>query len=138
LHPAEIGDGMVKQVSSILNGLKWSEEDVADFLGQYLTEPKSHLVFDTPKNISLPAFEKRMKSQGIQLSFKSQLLSAANCFYLNGEKVVVDDSSASLLMTLANTRVLLPEYISAQQALTEAFVAETHAWYLAGCIMFLQ
>ena len=138
LHPAEIGDGMVKQVSSILNGLKWSEEDVADFLGQYLTEPKSHLVFDTPKNISLPAFEKRMKSQGIQLSFKSQLLSAANCFYLNGEKVVVDDSSASLLMTLANTRVLLPEYILAQHALTEAFVAETHAWYLAGCIMFLQ
>lgn len=137
LHPAEIGDGMVKQVSSILNGLKWSEEDVADFLGRYLTEPKSHLVFDTPKNISLSAFEKRMKSQGIQLSFKSQLLSAANCFYLNGEKVVVDDSSASLLMTLANTRVLLPEYISAQQALTEAFVVEMHAWYLAGCIMFL-
>jgi 50S ribosomal protein L16 3-hydroxylase len=136
-HPAEIGDGMVKQVSSILNGLKWNEEDVADFLGQYLTEPKSHVVLDAPKIMTLQVFEKRMRSQGLQLSFKSQLLLANSRFYLNGEKILIDDNSASLFMNLADKRLLLPEDISQESDISNAFVAEMHAWYLAGCIIFL-
>jgi 50S ribosomal protein L16 3-hydroxylase len=136
-HPAEIGDGMVKQVSSILNGLKWNDEDVADFLGQYLTEPKSHVVLDAPKIMTLQVFEKRMRSQGLQLSFKSQLLLANSRFYLNGEKILIDDNSASLFMKLADKRLLLPEDISQESDISNAFVAEMHAWYLAGCIIFL-
>ena len=136
-HPAEIGQGMVRQVSSILDELKWNDKDVADFLGLYLTEPKSHLVFDTPKNITLQAFEKRMKSHGIQLSFKSQLLMVNNSYYLNGEAVEFDDSSQNLLMKLADTRVLSVQDISHVSNLSDAFVAGMHDWYLAGCIMFL-
>lgn len=135
-HLAEIGDGMVKQVSSILNGLKWNDEDVADFLGQYLTEPKSHVVLDAPKIMTLQVFEKRMRSQGLQLSFKSQLLLANSRFYLNGEKILIDDNSASLFMKLADKRLLLPEDISKESDISNAFVAEMHAWYLAGCIIF--
>ena len=136
-HPAEIGQGMVRQVSSILDELKWNDKDVADFLGLYLTEPKSHLVFDTPKNITLQAFEKRMKSHGLQLSFKSQLLMVNNSYYLNGEAVEFDDSSQNLLMKLADTRVLSVQDISHVSNLSDAFVAGMHDWYLAGCIMFL-
>lgn len=136
-HPAEIGQGMVRQVSSILDELKWNDKDVADFLGLYLTEPKSHLVFDTPKNITLQAFEKRMKSHGIQLSFKSQLLMVNNSYYLNGEALEFDDGSQNLLMKLADARVLSVQDISHVSNLSDAFVAGMHDWYLAGCIMFL-
>ncbi len=136
-HPAEIGQGMVRQVSSILDELKWNDKDVADFLGLYLTEPKSHLVFDTPKNITLQAFEKRMKSHGLQLSFKSQLLMVNNSYYLNGEALEFDDGSQNLLMKLADARVLSVQDISHVSNLSDAFVAGMHDWYLAGCIMFL-
>jgi 50S ribosomal protein L16 3-hydroxylase len=127
---------MVRQVSSILDELKWNDKDVADFLGLYLTEPKSHLVFDTPKNITLQAFEKRMKSHGVQLSLKSQLLMVNNSYYLNGEAVEFDDSSQNLLMKLADARVLSVQDISHASNLSDAFVAGMHDWYLAGCIMF--
>ena len=136
-HPAEIGQGMVRQASSILDELKWSDRDVADFLGLYLTEPKSHLVFDAPKKITLQNFEKRMKGHGIQLSLKSKLLMANNSFYLNGEAVKFDDGSQNLLMKLADARVLSVQDISHASNLSDAFVVGMHDWYLAGFITFL-
>ena len=136
-HPAEIGQGMVRQASSILDELKWSDKDVADFLGLYLTEPKSHLVFDAPKKITLQNFEKRMKGHGIQLSLKSKLLMANNSFYLNGEAVKFDDGSQNLLMKLADARVLSVQDISHASNLSDAFVVGMHDWYLAGFITFL-
>ena len=137
-HPAEIGQGMVRQASSILDELKWSDKDVADFLGLYLTEPKSHLVFDAPKKITLQNFEKRMKGHGIQLSLKSKLLMANNSFYLNGEAVKFDDGSQNLLMKLADARVLSVQDISHASNLSDAFVVGMHDWYLAGFITFLE
>jgi 50S ribosomal protein L16 3-hydroxylase len=137
-HPAEIGQGMVRQASSILDELKWSDKDVADFLGLYLTEPKSHLVFDAPKKITLQNFEKRMKGHGIQLSLKSKLLMANNSFYLNGEVVEFDDGSQNLLMKLADARVLSVQDISHASNLSDAFVVGMHDWYLAGFITFLE
>lgn len=136
-HPAEIGQGMVRQASSILDELKWSDKDVADFLGLYLTEPKSHLVFDAPKKITLQNFEKRMKGHGIQLSLKSKLLMANNSFYLNGEAVEFDDGSQNLLIKLADARVLSVQDISHVSNLSDAFVVGMHDWYLAGFITFL-
>jgi 50S ribosomal protein L16 3-hydroxylase len=137
-HPAEIGDGMIKQVSSMLDGLKWNDADVADFLGQYLSEPKSHVVFDAPKNITLQAFDKRMRIHGIQLSFKSQLLKLGKAFYLNGEIVHLDAKSESLMMKLADLRTLSSEDLSLPSKLSEDFIALMHDWYLAGCIIFPQ
>ncbi len=137
-HPAEIGGSMVKQVTSILNGLKWNDADVADFLGLYLSEPKSHIVFDAPKSITLQAFEKRMKLHGIQLSFKSQLLKVANNYYLNGEAVNFVADNESLMITLADCRLLSAEDLSLPSKFSEDFVALMHDWYLAGCIIFSQ
>lgn len=135
-HPAEIGEGMVKQVSSMLNGLKWDEVDVADFLGQYLSEPKSHVVFDTPENITINAFEKRMRLDGIKLGFKAQLLKAHHRYYLNGEAISVDDCSERLILKLADDRALSPSDLHAAEKLSDVFIAQMHAWYLSGCIMF--
>ena len=137
-HPAEISKSMVEQVSSILDGLKWSHADVADFLGQYLSEPKSHIVFDTPNNMSIKAFEKRMRDKGIQLGFKSQLLKAGDTYYLNGEAFILDAGSESLIGKLANSKKLSSKDLHAAGNLNEAFVAQMHDWYLAGCITFQQ
>lgn len=137
-QPAEIGKDMVKKVSSILDGLKWNDADVADFLGQYLSEPKSHIVFDAPNNISIKAFEKRMRDKGIQLGFKSQLLKAGDIYYLNGEAVTLDAGSENLIRTLANSKALSSKDLHDAGQLNDEFVAQMHDWYLASCIMFQQ
>jgi 50S ribosomal protein L16 3-hydroxylase len=137
-HPSEIGAGMVNQVSSILDGLKWNDTDVADFLGLYLTEPKSHIVFDAPKNMTLQAFGKRMKRDGVKLSFKSQLLYVSNTYYLNGEIVVLDADSAGLISRLADCRLLSAEDLSLAPKISEYFVVLMHDWYLASCIIFSE
>jgi 50S ribosomal protein L16 3-hydroxylase len=133
-HPAEIGTEMLKQVSSILDGLKWNESDIADFLGEYLSSPKSHIVFEAPKKMSLQAFEKRMRANGIELSLKSQLLKANHHYYLNGQAIVLDTNSAALLATLADKRQLSSDDLCRDGLINDFFVAQMHDFFLAGAI----
>ena len=133
-HPAEIGDDMVKQVSSILNGLKWNDADVASFLGQYLSEPKSHIVFNAPKKMSLKAFEKRLQNHGIKLNLKSQLLQVNNIFYLNGQVLDLDVYSFELMTRLADVRQLSAEDFFQAGPVSKFFVTKMHDLFLVGAI----
>ena len=133
-HPAEIGDAMVKKVSSILDGLKWNDADVADFLGQYLSEPKPHIVFDAPKKMSLQVFEKRMKKEGIQLSLKSQLLKVSNTFYYNGEALDLDADSVELMTRLADVRQLSAEDFFQAEFVSDFFVIQMHDLFQVGAV----
>lgn len=135
-HPAEISAGMIKKVDSILDGLKWNEEDVARFLGQYLSEPKSHVVFEPPPNMTLKTFCKRIALDGIKLSYKSQLLKAQDTFYLNGEVLEVDPDSVDLMMKLADGRQLSSDELSEAVKAHENLVDQLYDWYLAGWLIF--
>jgi 50S ribosomal protein L16 3-hydroxylase len=135
-HPAEISAGMIKKVDSILDGLKWNEEDVARFLGQYLSEPKSHVVFEPPPSMSLKTFCKRIALDGIKLGYKSQLLKAQDSFYLNGEVLEVDPDSVDLMMKLADDRQLTSDELSEAVKIHENLVAQLYDWYLAGWLIF--
>ena len=135
-HPAEISAGMIKKVDSILDGLKWNEEDVARFLGQYLSEPKSHVVFEPPPSMTLKTFCKRIALDGIKLSYKSQLLKAQDSFYLNGEVLEVDQDSVDLMMKLADGRQLSSDELSEAVKAHENLVDQLYDWYLAGWLIF--
>ena len=135
-HPAEISASMIKKVDSILDGLKWNEEDVARFLGQYLSEPKSHVVFEPPPSMTLKTFCKRIALDGIKLSYKSQLLKAQDSFYLNGEVLEVDPDSVDLMMKLADDRQLTSDELSEAVKIHENLVAQLYDWYLAGWLIF--
>ena len=110
-HAAEISPSMVKNVSAMLSGLKWNDEDVAEFLGEYLSEPKLHIVFDPPEHINEQAFAKKLLSSGIQLDFKSQLLFSNQAFYLNGERFDLPQSDWTCLLKLADKRALTAEEV---------------------------
>lgn len=135
-HPAEISAGMIKKVDSIFDGLKWNEEDVASFLGQYLSEPKSHVVFEHPPSMPLKTFSKRIALDGIKLSYKSQLLKALDSFYFNGEVLEVDPTSVDLMMKLADDRQLTSDELSEAVKIHENLVAQLYDWYLAGWLIF--
>ncbi len=135
-HPSEINADMVKKVGAILDSLKWNEGDVTNFLGQYLSEPKAHIVFDRPPKITLQAFSKRLNIDGIKLSYKSQLLKAQDNFYFNGEAIDFDSGAMHLMMKLADNRQLLAEDFSEVGRVSENFFGLLLDWYLAGWLIF--
>ena len=136
-HPAEISQDMISKVSAILKNIHWSEQDVGDFLGTYLSEPKPNVVFDANKKISLGNFNKKLLIHGIILDLKSQMLFMNNQFYLNGEAAAFKQRSASLLSKLADDRQLNASDIN-QEPLEEKLQQQLHSWYLAGYLDFIH
>ncbi len=48
-RPAELPAALIERVGAILADVKWNEQDIASFLGTYLSEPKPSVVFDPPQ-----------------------------------------------------------------------------------------
>jgi 50S ribosomal protein L16 3-hydroxylase len=136
-HPAEISQDMVSKVAAILKNIQWSNQEIGDFLGTYLSEPKLDVIFDAHKKISLSNFNKRLITQGIALDMKSQMLFINNQFYLNGEAAAFTHKSAALLSKLADSRQLNASEIS-QHPLEEKLQQQLHAWYLSGWLDFIH
>ena len=133
-HPAEIGSDMINKVSEILQKITWDKNNVADFLGKYLTEPKLDVVFEPNRKISKAEFIKQLAAKTLHLDLKSQLLFTQNNFYLNGEKLNVPTAILNQFIELADKRMLntpaLPANIHA--ALGDALFEN----YLAGFVCF--
>lgn len=135
-HAAEISTDMVTKVAAILRKIHWSNNEVADFLGTYLSEPKPDVVFDVNKKISLSNFTKSLAKYGITLDLKSQMLFTGNTFYLNGEAVTLNGESAKMLTRLADLRTLSPDELNYSQTADEVLLKQLHEWYLAGFLHF--
>jgi len=126
-HPAEISSAMVKKVSANLKQISWSDEDVGQFLGSYLSEPKNHVVFEPNKKISVKAFSDKVAKQGVSLDLKSQMLFFANQFFINGEALMIEAANQALLRTLADTRQMPPVLLN-----EDILLQRLYDWYLAG------
>jgi len=132
-RPAELPPALVECVGAILAGITWNEQDIASFLGTYLSEPKPSVVFDPPQR---PLNEARFISQasksGVRLDRKTNLLYNRRFFFLNGEKTSFDGSK-KWLFDLADHRCL-----SAKRFVTlshdSSVTARLHEWYRAGWI----
>lgn len=133
-QPAEISDDMITKVSEMLQKVTWDKNNVTDFLGKYLTEPKLDVVFEPNRRISKAEFCKQLAAKTLYLDLKSQLLFAQNNFYLNGEKLNVPAELSACMRELADKRYL---NTPALQANIHAVLAEVlHEHYWAGFIKF--
>lgn len=135
-HAAEISANMVSKVADILRKIQWSNNDIADFLGSYLSEPKPDVVFDPNKKTSLTNFNKSLAKYGIALDLKSQMLFSGNTFYLNGEAVTFSGESANMLTKLADLRLLSANDLNNSPITDETLLKQLHEWYLAGFLNF--
>jgi 50S ribosomal protein L16 3-hydroxylase len=96
---ARIPPGLVRFARGQLARIRWSAGDVATFLGEYLTEPKAHVVFR-------PARPARRRRAGATLDPKTQLLYSGTRFFLNGEPLAVPRRARPALRALADRRRL--------------------------------
>jgi 50S ribosomal protein L16 3-hydroxylase len=133
-HPAALPALLVERVGSILAHVSWNEADIARFLGSYLSEPKSNVVFDPPQRaLNEQKFVERAKRTGVRLDRKTILLYDAKSYFVNGEAATLSAKAKKWLPELADTRRL-----EAKRFVTltddSAMTSLLHEWYCAGWI----
>ncbi|WP_246798024.1 cupin domain-containing protein [Burkholderia perseverans] len=131
--PARLPAALVERVETILKGIRWTTRDVENFLGSYLSEPKSNVVFDAPdKPLGEAAFIVEAGRRGVRLDRKAALLYNARSYFINGEENPLA-GNAKWLPELADRR-----HLGAKRFVTHSrhplMTALLHEWYCAGWI----
>lgn len=129
-HPSEIGPDMLQQVGRAIRKVKWDDEDVANFLGSYLSEPKSHIFFDAPaKPLTEARFAQALQKSGVKLDLKAQMLCHGSTVFINGDAHQVGQGCYRILRDLADARNLPPS-----SKLTREAADLLYQWYLDGFV----
>jgi len=133
-HVAEIPSAMLDWADKTIRAAaRWEKSDITDFLGRYLSEPKSHVFFDPPtRPKSLAAFAKAIQKHGVALDARSQMLFRGNAFFINGERLEASPGLASMLIKLADKRYLEPGDCAHEQS--SEMITLLHLWYQAGYV----
>jgi 50S ribosomal protein L16 3-hydroxylase len=129
-NPAEIPRDMLVTVADELNKVRWTEEDVAIFLGEYMSEPKHNVFFTGPaKPLTVGRFMETAAKRGLKLSAKTLMLYRGKHVFINGESFAVGRADKVVLDVLANQRALDgAQLASASDDVLEAL----YTWYQDG------
>ncbi|WP_353155734.1 cupin domain-containing protein [Herminiimonas fonticola] len=127
---AEISRAMLTRVTSELNKMRFTPEDIALFLGEHLSEPKPHIYFDAPEpKLTAARFAQKAKKNGVRLSRKTQMLHCDNYIFINGTSFEVGAEDLAILQILANERALSAALLAtASPDVIEAL----HTWHQDG------
>jgi 50S ribosomal protein L16 3-hydroxylase len=132
-YPSEISEEMVQQVAKTIRKVRWDDEDIANFLGSYLSDPKPHIYFDAPANpLTEARFVLALKKGNVILDLQSQMLCYKQTVFMNGESHSVGKGSFQILRELADTRQLPPS-----AKLTAEATALLYEFYLDGYVKLL-
>ena len=128
--PARLPPALVAKSARTLEKLRWKRDDVSEFLGRHLSEPKLQVVFDRPDPaLSATAFAREAAAHGVRLALASRMLFDARRVFVNGEAERLPQRARALLAQLANARRL-----EGPLALEPAVRGLLYEWYLAGYI----
>src|SRR5450830_1190929 len=129
-HPAELPAQLLSSVTDEINKMRFTDDDITIFLGEYLSEPKATVFFDPAEKALTPArFAQAANKRGIKLSRKTQMLYRGKHVFINGESFAVGRADKVLLSALADERRL--EKTALQHASADVMEA-FHNWYEDG------
>jgi 50S ribosomal protein L16 3-hydroxylase len=130
--PARIPDAMRARVRDTLARVRVRPQDVDAFLGEWLTEPKPHVVFAPPRAVpTRSAFAASIARRGVRLDLATQALYDKRALYVNGERAATGRAVGTALRRLADRRSLSPREAAALDA---DAIALLHDWYRHGWI----
>ena len=133
-RPARIPAAMQHKVRRTLARIRIAPRDVDAFLGAWLTEPKSHVVF--PARARAPAaaaFARALARRGVRLDLATQALYDARALYVNGERSTPGARALPALRGLADRRALTARDAATLDAEAIGFL---HDWYRHGWIHY--
>jgi 50S ribosomal protein L16 3-hydroxylase len=93
-RPGEIPADMIRFARTALQRIRWSHRDIERFLGEYLSEPKPHVVFEPGRGAG----------QAVRLHPKTRLFYRGSRFFINGETLSLRGAAAAALRELADRR----------------------------------
>ena len=126
--PALVDDALVRRAARMLEAVRWSRRDVAEFLGCHLSEPKPHVRFVRPARPLAPAaFGRACARGGVSLAPASGMLHRAGRVFMNGESAAARGAASAVLRRLADRRELPPGTSFTRDALELLYT-----WYRAG------
>lgn len=132
-QPAALPEAMVDTLLAQLEKVRWGRKEVEDFLGRWLSEPKSHVYFDPPeKPLNEARFAQAAARHGLALSPKTQLLYQRNRFYINGEPIEATSAARATLRKLADQRALDAKECSIFGQNNQEIEEILYDWYAAG------
>jgi 50S ribosomal protein L16 3-hydroxylase len=132
LAPSEqtgrIPRSMLDYAGKIAGSLKFDKARIESALGQCLTEPKAMVSFDAPDPVlSKRAFGAGLRSRGLRLDRRTQLLYLGGNFYINGDQQKAEGADAVLFRALADIRYLAPA-----EAVSRTAHEILYRWYVYG------
>jgi 50S ribosomal protein L16 3-hydroxylase len=98
--PASLPAALIAYAGQVLGRIRWSRADVARFLGEYLTEPKPHVVFSPARSGGV------LGRCEVRLDTKTQFLYRGTQFFINGESFRASGAQVGALRALADRRQL--------------------------------
>ena len=108
-HPAHIDAAMQQRISHLLFDIQKATRDaqtIRRFIGCYLTEPKSHVIFDPPETpLSAGAFRKLAMRYGLELDLKTRILYDDEYIFINGAAHTPVPGAAPNLREFADQRL---------------------------------
>jgi 50S ribosomal protein L16 3-hydroxylase len=129
-NPGRIPAALLDWSARTLASLRWSQRNVAEFIGLALSEPKPTVVFERPAPRLTPAaFAREIERRGVELALSSRMLYRDRNIFINGERVRAGTAVARTLAKLADARELAPPL-----HLGAAGRQLLYDWYLAGYI----
>lgn len=130
-EPGALPNAMVEHAEDVLAKIRWSTRDAADFMGRFLSEPKTHVFFEPPhRPLARARFAAVVAARGLALDARSRLLFDRTRFFINGEAIAVPVAARPHLRKLANRRRL-----DAPLAVPPDFLELAYAWYLQGFLV---
>jgi len=128
-HPARIDRPMLTRIESALRKIRFTQNDVAIFLGEYLSEPKANVFFEPPaRPLALERFKRAAIKRGIVLSRKTRMLYCNKQVFINGESFTTTPRDRRILAALADARTLPGSAIETASGDVQDAL---HVWYKA-------
>jgi 50S ribosomal protein L16 3-hydroxylase len=130
--PAEIPRHMLSTIADELNKVRFTEDDITIFLGEYMSEPKHNVFFTGPaKPLTFGKFNESAARKGIILSRKTLMLYRGKNVFINGESFAVGRADKATLEALANERGLEGATVAAA---SDDVLEALYTWYQDGWI----
>jgi len=137
-HPGELPHAMTQFLSAELKRLRFDSNQLTDFNGRYLTDPKPHVFFDPPEEtLTVAGFRKQALQRGIRLDPRTRLLYSGDQAWCNGEALGVEPLLLPALFWLADHRGLDPNALkqihqTLEPDMQKKLWAYWHQWYEDG------
>jgi 50S ribosomal protein L16 3-hydroxylase len=126
-QPGKIPPLMVDRLKDMIRTIRWTDHDMEDFIGRYLSDPKPNVFFEPPpRPVSFFRFHNQACKRGLVLNGRSRLLYLGGVFFMNGERLEVERGIQAKLRPLADSRRLPPGEFD------DVFSSLLYEWYKTG------